>query len=237
MHLAHVRGFITQQVGDAEVHAAAAGEDFAADAALHFVGIIAGIGFGERDRHLHRPAGLHRVPVLEQALAQRHAADQVFVHLAEFTLGAHHRQPVGITAAVAGRQLERGVQGEKRDVFCLGAALEFGPRNPRQVRHHRVGDVARFLFKHGQHRADVLGVGGNLLRLHGHGDVGGPALPVRHVRRDAAGHVLPNLLQRRPARRGGAGAKQQRGQGQAGQAQGADRTQSLRPPSAGPARP
>lgn len=183
-------------------------EHLAAHAARPLVRVAFRMRLGEGDGHLHGPAGLHRVPVVEQALAQRHAAHQVFEDLAQLALGAHCGQALVVAAAVGGRQLQCGVEREQRDVFRLRPALEFGPGNLRQVRHHRVGLVTRFLLQHGQHRADVLRVGREGLRLERHLDIGGPAGTVGHVRRNAAFDVLAHLRRRRARRRGGAGAEQ-----------------------------
>ena len=56
--------------------------------------------FGERNADLHRSAGLHRIETGEQALAQRHAADQVFVEVAEFLLGAYFLQPAVVGVSI-----------------------------------------------------------------------------------------------------------------------------------------
>ena len=100
MHLACVGRLVSQQVGDAEIQAAATGEYFVADAALDGIRIVRCVRFRKRNAHLHRPAGLHRVVVGEQPSAQRDAADQVLVDVAEVALRAYRAQPLGVAAPV-----------------------------------------------------------------------------------------------------------------------------------------
>ncbi len=92
---------IVQQVGNAEVQSAASGENLVADAAVSGMGVgsSAHVPLGEVDAHLHGAARAHRVGATQQALAQRHFADEVLVQFTEFALGTHRIQSLGVGKA------------------------------------------------------------------------------------------------------------------------------------------
>src|SRR5690606_29263126 len=182
--LARVRGLVTEQVQDSEVQPATAAEDFVADRILHGPGVGGRIGFGERDGNLHRAAGLYRIAAGKQPFAHRHASDQVLVEFAELTLGAHARQALAVAATVGGWQPQPAIDQQARDAQRGGTAIDLAAGNARQPGDRRIGLVARLLFDHRQHGADVLHAGRYALRGERDLDIARPAGPVLHRCRD-----------------------------------------------------
>ena len=93
------------------------------------------VALGEGDAHLHRPAGAHRVAAGEEALAQRHAADEVLEELAQLLLGPRRVDALAVAAAVGRAQLQRGVHQQPRHAGALGAAVDLLPGDLRQAGH------------------------------------------------------------------------------------------------------
>src|SRR3546814_19568963 len=67
---------------------------------LDRIRIILCMRFGERDAHLHRPAGMHRIEITEQALAQRYHADEILEDSAQLPLGPRRLQPLAIAPTI-----------------------------------------------------------------------------------------------------------------------------------------
>ncbi|MNH07735.1 hypothetical protein D3C79_671320 [compost metagenome] len=106
VELTRVMGGVTQQVRYAEIQATPSREHFLANGAVMGVGIILGMLLGEIDADLHRPAGVHRVEPTEQALAQRHAGDDLVEQRAQLLLAAHLAQALLVGLPVARRGLQ-----------------------------------------------------------------------------------------------------------------------------------
>ncbi|MNC16369.1 hypothetical protein D3C75_642230 [compost metagenome] len=85
---------------NAEIHAAASGEHFMTNRALHRVRIALGLLLGKINADLHRPAGMHRVEAAEQGLAHRHHADEVIENSAQFLFTARGIQAAAVAFAV-----------------------------------------------------------------------------------------------------------------------------------------
>jgi len=91
---------VIEKVRDPKYIAAAAREHLVADRALDRIGIRFRVRLGEGDRDLHRPAGAHRVAVFEEALRERHAADEVLVDVAQLQLRLRGVEALAVGAAV-----------------------------------------------------------------------------------------------------------------------------------------
>ncbi|MNZ81045.1 hypothetical protein D3C78_997010 [compost metagenome] len=188
-----VVGRIPKQVGDAEVHAAAPGEDFLANGALDRIGVALRIGFGEGDAHLHRATGVHRVQAAEQFLAEGHHADEVVEDGAQLLLGAHREQALFVGFAGGRVDLESGAHQQRRHVQATGAPLDFLPGDLRQPRHGRIGLVGGLLLGDRQYRAEVAVAGRDALGGEGGLDIRGPALAVRHLGWHQPDHLGPHF--------------------------------------------
>ncbi|MNY21731.1 hypothetical protein D3C86_1552960 [compost metagenome] len=87
-------------MGDAEIHAAAAGKDFTTNRAIHRVGIPLGLLLGKIDADLHRPTGVYRVETGEQGLAHGHHADEIIEDRTQFFLTARCIEAVAVGFAI-----------------------------------------------------------------------------------------------------------------------------------------
>ncbi|MNE54073.1 hypothetical protein D3C80_1488320 [compost metagenome] len=85
---------VTEQMGDAEIHAATPGEHFMADRAIHRVGITLGLLLGEINADLHWPTGVHRVKAAEQGFAHGHHADEVIENRAQLLFTARRIEAI-----------------------------------------------------------------------------------------------------------------------------------------------
>ncbi|MNT81583.1 hypothetical protein D3C72_2211930 [compost metagenome] len=85
---------------NAEIHAAAPGEHFMTNRALHRVRITLGLLFGKIDADLHRPAGMHRIEAAEQFFSHRYHVDEVVENGAQFLFTARGIQAVAVAFAV-----------------------------------------------------------------------------------------------------------------------------------------
>ncbi|MCY1527548.1 hypothetical protein D9M68_626170 [compost metagenome] len=188
-----VAGRIAQQVGDAEIHAAASSEDFLANGTVHRVGVILRIGFRESDADLHRPAGMHRVEVAEEFPPQRHHVDEIVEDRAQFLLGTRGIEPLAVGLARGRIDLQRGVHHECRDMQTAGAAQDLLPGDLRQPRYRRVHLVGGLLLGDRQHRTEVAIARRDALGGEGRLDIGGPALTVGSLRRQQADHLGAHL--------------------------------------------
>ena len=214
LHLGVVDG-VVQQVGDAEVQAAATGEDFLPDAAgvAVGVGLALGVVFGIADGDLHGAAGAHGVVLAEQALAEGHGVDEVLEGAAEVFFGAGTVDALGVALAVAAGQGQCGADHEAGDVVAGGAFVDGLPGDGGQAGHHGIDLEARFLLDDGDGGAQAAAGGGQPQQREGGLDVGGPAAGVLHVGRNGlAGHGAGVFGgQSGLAGRGGLAAGQQQG--------------------------
>jgi hypothetical protein len=87
-------------VGNTEIQATATRKHFAANRAIHRVGIITRLLLGEVDADLHRPTGVHRVETIEQRPSHWHHADEVIENRTEFFFAARGIQSVAVTFAI-----------------------------------------------------------------------------------------------------------------------------------------
>lgn len=174
---------VAQQMRGAEIHPALAGENGLADGAGAGVRVTAGVLLGEGHRHLHRAAGVNGVEAAKELLAQRRHGDEVVEHLAQFALGAHLSDALGVGGAGGGAQVEGSVDQEARDVGLCSAAVDFFAGDAAQARHLRVGLEVGLLLDDGDDGAEVVWRWVEGLGLEGGLDVGGPAGAVGDVGR------------------------------------------------------
>ena len=150
--------------------------------------------FRIRDAHLHRPAGSHRVVAGEEALAQRHLADEVLEQVAQLLLAARGADPLAPGAAVRRSQLQGGLDQERRYPGALGAAIDFRARDPAETGHRGVGAKRRLLLGDGKHRADVGETGLEPQGVERGVDVDRPAWAIGDARRQQRGDAGAHLL-------------------------------------------
>ena len=133
---------------DAEVHSAAAREDFVADRRRDGIGIALRVGvlFGVRDADLHRSGGAHGIEAAEHALAERHHVGEVREDVVQLFFGLHLVEALAIGRAGRRLQRERGVHGQHRDVIARGAVLDLTLRDGGEAGDLRVDLERRFLF-------------------------------------------------------------------------------------------
>jgi hypothetical protein len=114
-----------------------------------------GLPLGEAHVDLHRPAGVHRVPVGEEPLAERHHADEVVEDVGQLAFGPRPVDALGVARAGGRIQAQRGVHREHRHAHVLGAAVDLAPGDGAEAGHGGVGAKARLLLGHRDHGADV----------------------------------------------------------------------------------
>ena len=168
---------------DAEVHAAPAGEHFAANAAVHRVGITSRLFLRKVDTHLHRPCGMHRVETTKQRVSQRHHADEVIEDAAQVFLRARCAQAISVSLAGGRTQLQRAAYDKRRHMDFSCTPQDFILRDLAHIRHGWVHLVSGLLLGDREHRADVFRAGVDFLGIEGGVDVLGPPRAVGHLGR------------------------------------------------------
>ena len=138
---------------------------------------------GELDAHLHRPAGTHRIQTPEEPLAERHHANEVLEQLAQVLLGPGLIEALAVAHAVWRANAERRAYHELRNAMTRRSRLNFATRDGRQPRHGGIDQKVRFLLRHRQYRANVLGRRRHVQRLEGGKDVDRPTWPIHDFRR------------------------------------------------------
>ena len=174
------------------------------DALLHRirVGMRADVALGERHVDLHRPARSHRVRAGEEALAERHHADEVLEDLAQLALGPARGRSARRSSR---RSTTRGATRHAPRAAARRPARRAGRSRPRRSpagRRRRVGVKARLLLGDGDDGARVLRRDGDVLDREGGVDVGGPAVRVSRSRGQHAGDQRARLRRRHRRRRG-----------------------------------
>jgi len=145
------------------------------------------MALGEGHRHLHRPAGAHRVQAGQQApAAQRQPRDHLLEQCAQLALGAQGLQPLCPAAAIRRAQGKRGIHRERGHVARRRAALDLGQGDAAEAGHRRIGAVGGFLLDHRQCRAQVGIAGLDLERGEGRLHIARPAFAVVQGRRQLA---------------------------------------------------
>ncbi|MNM69537.1 hypothetical protein D3C81_811330 [compost metagenome] len=163
---------------DAEIHAAAPGEHFMTDRALHRIRVALGLLLGKIDADLHRSAGMHRVEATEQGFAHRYHADEVVENATQLLFTARSIQAGAVAFAVGRVELQRTAHQQAGNVCLRGATVDLVAGDLAQARYARINLKGRLLFGHGQNRAQVLRGRRDVLRGKRHLNVCGPTLGV-----------------------------------------------------------
>ncbi len=147
---------VREQMGDPEVHAAAARKELISNTSLEGIGVRlrGSVLRCKSNIDLHRAARANGIETCEQPVPQRHRADEVLVDVGEILLGPRCVDPTTVRFAIRGLQLQCRMHQRGRHARPPRTAVDLAPRDGSEPGDHGIDVETRFLLDHGDHCAD-----------------------------------------------------------------------------------